>query len=160
MVFHYVGVINIYTLDTFLCTHGVLSAQLLYSKDLYVVDLAVLHLPEVQREVSRSIVKTAKDERIRVIGLHGGAGGIWQGEDQEGKQEGLYERSTTGGSVNYSIVKPVDPDLVGTQIFASTDDGTMVSWNINGLRQVSEDNWRVLHKNMITRPKIRSVRYT
>ena len=195
--------INIYTLDTFLCTQGVLSAQLLYSKDLYLVDLAVLHLPEVQKEasrtkvttsrnhqlirtltltltisrskvtisrnhqltltltltISRSKVTTSRNHRIKVAGLHGGAGGIWLGEGKdEGQGEGLYDRQTTGGSVNYSITKPVDPDLVGTQIVASTDDGNMLSWNINGIRQLSEDNWRVAHKSSLSRPHVRLVR--
>ena len=74
---------------------------------------------------------------------------------KEGAEEGIFERQTVGGSVNYPITKPVDPDMVGTQIFASTDEGTMISWNVNGIRQLSEDNWRQNHKSAIFRPQVR-----
>ena len=133
------------------------------------VDLVVLRLPGPPRSGAKtSRAPTSRvDTSSRLQGKGGpessGRGGsvvsgVGQGEGKgEGKEEGASDRQVIGGSVNYSITKPVDPDQVGSQIFASTDDGTMLSWNINGLRQQSEDNFRVTHKSALSRPHVRWV---
>ena len=55
--------------------------------------------------------------------------------------------SVFSGCVNYAITQPVSPQNVGTQIFITTDDGSVMSWNANHLRRQCERNYRMTHKN-------------
>jgi hypothetical protein len=104
--------VRVYTLDT-LDVRGVVSFQLLFERDLYVSDLAMLRLPKGDR----------------------GGGG-------------------NSGCVNYPVTKPVTPDLVGLQLFASSDDGRMVSWNANELRRKSEEDYRLTYKSVFSRSRV------
>ena len=51
-------------------------------------------------------------------------------------------RLPVAGCVNYSVTHAISQEMVGTQIVASTDDGHVVSWDGNGLRQRSEAHYR------------------
>ena len=56
--------------------------------------------------------------------------------------------SVFSGCVNYAITQPVSPQNVGTQIFITTDDGSVMSWNANHLRKQCEKNYRMTFKNV------------
>ena len=49
------------------------------------------------------------------------------------------------------MLKPVAPNMVGVQIFACTDDGHIMSWNGNELRQKGEDGYRLTHTSVLAR---------
>ena len=104
--------VNVYTLDCY-DVRGVHSFTLLFHRDLYVTNLAVLRLPMSEKRGS----------------------------------------SVFSGCVNYAITQPVSPTNVGTQIFITTDDGSVMSWNTNHLRKQCEKNYRMTHKNVARNSK-------
>jgi hypothetical protein len=49
------------------------------------------------------------------------------------------------GCVNYTSTREHVQTFVGTQLIVSTDDGSIITWNGNQLRSVSEDMYRRTH---------------
>ena len=52
---------------------------------------------------------------------------------------------------NYSMLKPVNPEMVGVQVFACTDDGSILSWNGNELREKGEKGYRLTHQSVLAK---------
>ena len=54
-------------------------------------------------------------------------------------------RFPTSGCVNYSVTHAISTDMVGTQFVATTDDGSIITWNGNEVRIGSEKAYRKTH---------------